>query len=42
VEGEPGRSPELRVEILEALALQLGLPLEDSVLAVGQNAIQAP
>jgi hypothetical protein len=41
VEGEAGRPPELRVEVLESLALQFGLTLEDPVLGAGQHAVEA-
>jgi hypothetical protein len=40
VEGEARDLPELRVEVLELLALQLGLLAEDLLLGVGEYAIE--
>src|SRR5690606_36850207 len=40
VEGEARCAPELRIEILESLALELRLTLENGVLRVGEHAVQ--
>jgi len=41
VESEAGGAPELRVEILEPLALELSLSLEDLLLRVREHAVEA-
>jgi len=41
VEGETRHTTELRVQVLESLAAQLRLALQDSLFRVGQHAVQA-
>lgn len=40
VEGEAGRSPQLRVKVLEPFASKFRLPLEDLLLRAGEHAIE--